>query len=142
MHYLDIFPVNHAIWENQTFKVGYTFKKRNQYISQIDWVLISTDLFRYVRGFHILSHTPFCSNHAALVLSVTGCVADMRDLLENAQCLGIDPGDGVHHCKAVRCTDIDREIFLSRLPEPGIFGDFTDFMDTVSKYLIDTCRRP
>ena len=81
-------PLNHMTYRNTVFHGGLTYKQGRQWISQLDWGLVSQELLSHVNNFTIIQQTPILTDHAALHLELVNLPYPVNDLLCRAKQLG------------------------------------------------------
>ena len=85
---LDIFPVNHLTHSNRSFDGNKTFKKRENWISQLDWLLVSSPRLGMLDDFTINQHSPFLSDHAALTVRLSSMPSSLDAVVQRSKLLG------------------------------------------------------
>ncbi len=66
---------------------GLTYRQKDQWVTQIDWALISENLISQILEFKILNYIPFPSNHAPISLTIS-CHGELpKSLLDRAMLL-------------------------------------------------------
>ena len=118
---LDIFPVNHLTHSNRSFDGNKTFKKRENWISQLDWLLVSSPLLGMLDDFTINQHSPFLSDHAALTVRLSSMPSSLDAVVQRSKLLGTydtyKTGQRVAR-KAVHINSFSAEGFRAELPDP------------------------
>ena len=117
---LDLYPVNHLILHGKCFMGAKTYRKREKWISQLDWLFCSSQLLSLIHSFDIVQNTPFKSDHAALAATVECPTPSVSYVLERAKFLGEDLFDRNQSMskKAVNIDSVIPEDFNAALPDP------------------------
>ena len=86
-----LYPVNHLTFNGKYLAGGVTFRKREAWISQIDWCFCSSEVIPCIRKFSVLGESPLLGDHAALAVDVEvpGPCVDLT--LERARLLNAYP---------------------------------------------------
>ena len=117
---LDIYPVNHLNYGEKHFAGNKTYRKRDNWISQLDWLLVSSSLLHLVTDFTVEHHSPLLCDHAALSVGIA-CPPPMLDVTwERAKLLGTYPENSrkAIGCRAVPINSLCPEGFNAALPDP------------------------
>ena len=85
---LELYPINHLIFRGRKFKGTKTFRKGENWISQLDWLFCSSQLLPLINHFDIVQDTPFKSDHAALIATIKCPAPCLDSILERAKLLG------------------------------------------------------
>lgn len=111
---VGMLPLNHASVGNRNFDGTLTFKKKDNWVSQLDWCLVSETLTDNIMNFIILKDTPLKSDHAALE-TVLICNDFHLDLVESsARILGSYPTcENICGSRNIKFTDINSQLFTN-----------------------------
>ena len=82
-------PVNHVKVNGMSFEGNLTYRKKDVWLSQLDWMLCSLNALPYVSEFSVLQSHPFQSDHAALKLRMSIPSRDPEEILDRARLLGV-----------------------------------------------------
>ena len=149
-----IYPANHLTHNNRTFDGNKTFRKREKWISQLDWLLVSPPLLHMLDDFAINQHSPFLSDHAALTVKLKCSPLSLEIILQRSKLLDTyanSAGQRVAR-KAVQMNSFSAEKFRTELPDASTWWrqlcDSTDtdepesvdnFCNQLTNVLYDTC---
>ena len=140
---LNLKPVNHVKFYSRNFNGDLTYRQGERWVSQLDWVLVSTNVFNDITDYTIDQHCSFDSNHAALYLSLKIQSISYNYLYNRALFLGFYKDlAGFQNKKNLSMSGIDREKFVSKLPPTSSFWNIGDtyLYDTLTKTLYDICN--
>jgi hypothetical protein len=84
----NIVPVNHMKHHNVTCEGGYTYKQKNNWISQLDWALCSINMLSHIKKFRIIQDQNLPTDHAAIALSLTNLLCPAAHIRNCAEQLG------------------------------------------------------
>ena len=121
---LGVYPANHLIHGNRAFDGNKTFRKRENWISQLDWLLMSSPLLRMLNDFTVNQHSPFLSDHAALTVRLSSLPPSLDAVFQRAKLLDTyDTHTTVQRVarKAVHINSFSAEDFRSELPDPVVW---------------------
>ena len=119
----NIFPVNHLKYGARSFIGNKTYRKRDKWISQLDWLLVSAPLLHLIDDFTVDQQTPFSSDHAALSVKMIRSPLSSGVTLERAKLLDSYPnrtGHGIAR-RAVHINSINSERFNAALPDAALW---------------------
>ena len=126
MKQLNITPVNHLIYKSKIYKGNLTFKRKNKWISQLDWAMVSTQLIPYIVNFDVNQQISLPTDHAPIVLELQ-LPENSNQLEKFAKNLGQEYT--IHqvespHCKPpIKMPRIDLTKFQNILPNPDQFDE-------------------
>ena len=66
----EVYPVNNVTLNGKQFSGNLTFRKRTEWISQLDWCICSFDVLQCIRDFAVLSSSPLLGDHATLSVAI------------------------------------------------------------------------
>ena len=138
---LNLRPVNHAYNSLVDFQGNLTFKKKDKWISQLDWCIVSANMLQDITSFEILQNLPLVSDHAALSVIITRkCV--LTDYLQECAYLLDNYSDKVPSAARVpvKYNNMDMDAFVSHLCHADDLWQSTDIFSEVSSILYKTCR--
>jgi hypothetical protein len=84
----NIVPVNHMKHHNVTCEGGYTYKQKNNWISQLDWALCSINMLSHIKKFRIIQDQNLPTDHAAIALSLSNLQRPAAHIRNCAEQLG------------------------------------------------------
>ena len=128
----NLLVLNNLSNVTKLFRGGKTFKKKNEWISELDLCLLTFSLLDSVDKFKIHQTTFLPSDHAPISLELTLRRMDMNYLCERAGQLGqhwswgIRKPDEVVVRKPIKIDNIDKDLFLSKLSEANMRCEVTD----------------
>lgn len=113
----DLHPLNHLCYRGRQLEGALTFRKRDRWISQLDWAAVSTSAIGTVESFGVLQDTSLPSDHAPIILEMKGLDIPAEQLLARAEDLGTlewqnPPGN---RPKSIAMTKIDPRAFRGNL---------------------------
>ena len=129
-------PVNHMVYKNKHFSGNFTFKQRNSWISQLDWVFVSKSAIDSIADFIMLNDISLPTNHAPLGLRicVPNFVAD--ELMQRSTQLG---SSVIPRCISkrhpVKMENIDRQKFIDIIPSVETLWNGYPCVDDLSNAL-------
>ena len=136
----DIKPVNHLRFHNQSFPGKLTFKQGNDnWISQLDWCLVSTNALKNVHSFDILQSVSLPTNHAPLSLTLTGFEPSLTDLVTRSKWLGQSSYTSPPiHKRPIPFSSVSPSLFTQSLPEPSPEWSSISDVNTLSAKVAET----
>ena len=112
----DLKPLNHLRLGGKRFQGGLTFRKRDAWISQLDWALASTAVVKRVEDFRVMNEQPIIStDHAPITLRLMPFNSFDIDILTRATDLGVTVATS-SSIPAIRMHSIDGPLFRMNLP--------------------------
>ena len=141
-----IIPLNHLHTDHIDCIGDFTYRQKDEWISQIDWILCSKDLIPSVTDFHVLKDHPIPTNHAAVACDLNMKHYPIKDITDRARLLGsYDQGTHERNMrKPVKFVDIDVHKFLNDLADINqlLYADMTvDCVSSqLSELLYDSCK--
>lgn len=136
---LNLTPVNHASLMGIDFNGKLTYKKGNDWISQIDWCFVSKNIIKNICNFQILENIPAHSDHAAIVVDIFTSGTSLNQILECASFLGRYAVNAAPR-KTIKYEDINCESFQLNLTSPDSVWQSTDVISEATNILYDTCK--
>ena len=126
----DIKPVNHLQYKGHNFGGNLTFRKGTNWISQLDWALVSCSALENVLGFDILQETQVMTDHAPLSLRLGNFSPSTAALEERALQLGsyAMPSSKPWR-RQIAMHSVDSMAFQQKLPSPDFLWTFTNDTD-------------
>ena len=146
---LNLTPVNHMIYKSKHFEGNFTFRKKANWISQLDWAFVSTKLVPNITSFNVLQSHRIPTDHAPITLEIN-LLHSMKKLLTRAKNLEAEyslKNNTKQHCKkAIKMDNIDILNFNTILPNPNQLWDdisnqnesIEDINDEICKTLYDS----
>lgn len=142
-------PVNHLVCQYVTCDGGLTFRRSGNWISQLDWAIVSATLVNSITDFKILREADLPSDHAPIVLQMNLPTHLPASVLQRAQLLGSDQyesGAGVSRAgrRPIQFHKVNTTAFSELLPDPAAlvpkFEDSpADMCTVISEVLYETC---
>ena len=138
---LDLLPVNHAQLADKCMDGNYTFKRKNVWISQLDWVLVSANLMKDVMCFDIVDNIPLKSDHAAIAITLKGSKVLLDDICRAASDLdSYYVPNKTLRLKPVKYEHIDSLQFINNLNDGGpIVWDNPDVIHKATEKIYLAC---
>ena len=117
---LDMYPVNHLTFWGKSFVGRKTFRKRERWISQLDWLFCSSQLLHLIHKFDVVQNVPFKSDHAALTVTIECPPPPTECILERAKLLGEYPCGAAQDIsrKAIKFSNVNVDSVVAALPDP------------------------
>ena len=122
----NLVPVNHLVCQHVVCEGGPTFRRRGNWVSQIDWALISQTSVSAIQEFKILRESDLPSDHAPIVLQLSLTAHLPEDLLQRAQQLREnlqEPGTSATAThmprKPIQFHRVSTALFSGNLPDPA-----------------------
>ena len=84
----NLLPINHLIYKGHSHDGKLTFRRKNKWISQLDWIICSCNLLHHIDVFRISQNTEIPSDHAPLTLEISRLAYSPHHLLSCAKELG------------------------------------------------------
>ena len=129
-------PVNHLQFNEKHFPGNLTFKKKSQWISQLDWMICDTTSLPCIRDFQVLQKSCLPTDHAALSLTLE-CSTPAQAILDRASDLGQSVQPRLPKHTAVSVKSIDLTQFTSNLPNPALFWQNPNDIDSSCKFITE-----
>lgn len=142
IHNCSIFPINGLKSDSNEFMRKLTFRRANNWISEIDYVLISPHLFNYISSFCIDSNVLLPSNHAIISFKLNIPLIDRiptSEILQNANHLfNYDhiPTNNTNVKRKLNSSEIDIFKFssiLNNLDTPEILNDLDNIENSMNE---------
>ena len=119
----NVYPVNHLNLGAKCFIGSKTFRKRDNWISQLDWLFVSSQLLHMVCEFVVDQQAPFSSDHAALKATFTRPFQSVERIIERAalldRCSHVTRQTNVRKTVHIDSVDVDRA--RAALPDPVLW---------------------
>ena len=119
-HEFKLVPINHLTHGDKTFQGNFTFKKKSNWISQVDWALCDIDTIRSVDKFEVIQDSCLRTDHAAISVKLK-CSFPMSSLEHRAKDLGQSVLPRAPTSISLKAKSVDPLIFLESLPDPSLF---------------------
>ena len=135
----DLKPLNHLIFNGNKFQGDLTYKQGSQWISQLDWCLVSANALPHVASFKILHSSGLPTDHAALSLVLKQFEPSVTDLLYRSKMLGqsVTPQPQLSR-RAIPYARVDPVSFNAALPPPADEWYKIENVDTLASTMADT----
>ena len=129
-------PLNHMTYREKRFKGGYTFKKRSNWISQLDWAIVSSSILDTIQDMEVMSEPRVPSDHAPIRLMITETKVPDEDLLHRAEDLGTSSWQN-HNSRTpgIPFRRINERLFKEALPDPANLLDQDTDLSTSLKII-------
>ena len=141
----DIVPVNNLIYEQKTFHGGLTYRQKDNWVTQLDWALVSKSAIKHVHSFKILNDIVLPTNHAPVEITIGGFYTPASDLLERAKQLGVSyPKEtNIPMCRrTIQMYNLDSNKFKEHLPPTDtlwdVNQDVANLCDVITETLYNT----
>jgi hypothetical protein len=137
---INVIPVNHSNIGNKHFTGNYTFKKKDKWISQLDWAFVSSNALKDIDSFRIIADTPIKSDHAALEVAINRSRFPMSYISFSARSLGMySQYEKIPKKKVLKYEQINQEVFKNILPCTDSLWYSPDLISTVTASLLVVC---
>ena len=139
-----LIPVNHLQINQTTCEGGFTFKKKQRWISQLDWVICTEAAAKYVQDFRILQQEQLPTDHAALSLTIRGIQLPASHLLDSAKQLDLyienEQKTIEKSIHPIHFNNVNHDSLQGNLPEPEHIWHLAmdSDIDTLCNSLTDT----
>ncbi len=116
---LNLLPINHMKVGTLQCKGGFTYRKSETWISQIDWALASHTLLSAIKAFDIVQMHPVPTNHAGIHTEIDISINSPAYILERANLLGTyrERCNPSVSKRPFHMAQIDAAKFLQNLPD-------------------------
>ena len=112
-------PVNHMMYRSKQFDGNFTFKKKDRWISQLDWSLVSTSCIQNIISFDVLQIATLLSDHAPIALTLGKTTCAGNDLLLSASLLGTSVVPSAKSGRPpIAMQNVNQSTFTQLLPSP------------------------
>ena len=137
----DIVPVNHAQYKDIHCDGNYTFRKKDKWISQLDWALVSTNILSSITQFAIVENSILRSDHAAIALSLTCESTSLKELLWYSKALGqsVFSESKRNKLKTFKINQIDQLCLMEHLTQNTPGWDSQDIVTESTNALYKAC---
>ena len=126
----NLVPVNHLQRARNSFDGALTFRRRSNWISQLDWTIMSSSLIDHIHSYHILQDTDLPTDHAALVLHIRVMDVPASCILSCANQLGVYTFQETSMTKkAIKANVIDTRTYVNNLPHITTIWNHSEEMD-------------
>ena len=118
---MEICPLNHLSYQNINFEGKLTFRQREGWISQIDWILCSKQFVPHVKSFEVLQQIPIKTNHAAVTCTLSVPPLSAELILKRANTLDAYPElKPNNRTSPIKFHMINKDVFIANLPDPEL----------------------
>ena len=137
-------PVNHLVYKGKEFHGNYTFRQKASWISQLDWVIVSSTALQNVMDFDVLHDVPVPTNHAAVAVTLRDITHLQNEVFQRATELGSCIYPKPQRLVPVAMHTVDPNLLVRNLPnvdnmwQPNL--DIDDISTQVSCLLYDAAR--
>ena len=145
----NMVPVNHLVCRHVACDGGPTFRRGGNWISQLDWAIVSATSVNSITEFKILREADLPSDHAPIVLQLNFTSHLPAAVLQRAQQLDSDQyesGASVSRAgrRPIQFHKVNSAVFSELLPDPAAlvprFEDSpADMCTVISEVLYETC---
>ena len=115
-----LIPVNHLQLNQTICEGGLTFRKKQRWISQLDWAICSESAATHVKYFNILHNEILPTDHAALSLNICGFDRSSHHILDSANQLDSyvvnNPRENRLITRPIPFSSINRTTLIDNLP--------------------------
>ena len=139
----NLLPVNHLMTESTQCDGGLTYRKKDRWISQVDWAFCSRATTNRIGTFTLLQDIHMPTDHAALILKVEVTRNTAKNIFASSKELGINvcekpSSKSTKH--PITTNQISNEVFVNNLPSIDNMWNMidTDQLDIVCDCLSDT----
>ena len=142
----QLYPVNNSVTKSCISEGNFTFRMKDKWVSQIDWMLCSREILEQVESFTIKQEELKLSNHAPLSISIRVPVTvSLPQLLYRASLLEEEEyyRNTTSHTKAIQMKSVNTDQFIANLPNLDHHFDGTNVNQmcaSVSEMLHKTCN--
>ena len=131
-------PVNHLIYRDKVFNGNFTFKQRHNWISQIDWAVMSCRALPHLQEFKVLNALSLPTNHAPLSVELGSFTFPLFDIQRRDKQLGeAEPRKFHSRKRPLPMSDIDPAAFVEQLPDPESCWQLINDVDSLSAAMSD-----
>ena len=142
----QLYPVNNSVTKSCISEGNFTFRMKDKWVSQIDWMLCSREILEQVESFTIKQEELKLSNHAPLSISIRVPVTvSLPQLLYRASLLEEEEyyRNTTSHTKAIQMKSVNTDQFIANKPNLDHHFDGTNVNQmcaSVSEMLHKTCN--
>ncbi len=143
----NLVPVNHMCIGGIQCEGGFTYRQKQNWISQIDWCICSQMCVQNIDSFCILNQVEFPSNHAPISVLLSHDQVAPEIILERAKLLNEIPQakGSKHTCKPYRMWQLNMQKFQESLPDPETLVPTCDdeavmLCETITNTLYQACE--
>jgi hypothetical protein len=139
-----LIPVNHLQLNQTSCEGGLTYKKKQRWISQLDWAICTESAAKYVQSFNILHCEELRTDHAALSLQIGGFERSPSHLLDSAKQLDSyivnKPNENRLIKRPIPFSNVNQTMLIDNLPPTDILWHLTmdSELNMVCDCLVDT----
>ena len=131
-------PVNHLIYRDKVFDGNFTFKQKQNWISQIDWVVMSCRALPHLQEFKVLNALSLPTNHAPLSVELGSFTIPLFDIQCRAKQFGeAEPRKFHSRKRPLTMSNIDPAAFVEQLPDPESCWQLINDVDSLSGAMSD-----
>jgi hypothetical protein len=137
----DMLPINHLKINKITCDGKLTFRKRQEWISQLDWAICSKQLVHNIADYQILQDTTLPTDHAPITLKLSGLKQSPEHILSCANHLDEYVQPGIIYKKyPTTASHIDHQLLNENLPQTGdlLENSIHQSIDSLCEKLADT----
>ena len=80
--------VNNAVIENQVYTSQLTYRQGNVWTSELDYVLVSSNMLKSIKSYNVHQDMSLPSDHAPITINIEPQHVNLNNLLERAKMLG------------------------------------------------------
>ena len=125
-------PVNHMKYRSKQFDGNLTFRKKDRWISQLDWSLVSNACIQNIVSFNILQTATLPSDHAPITLTLGKFTCTGNGLLLSASQLGTSVVPSTRSGRSpIAMQNINHSAFIQLLPSPENLWELTVDIDGI-----------
>ena len=84
-HACEMIPVNHLIYKGNSFPGALTYRQISNWISQLDWSLISSDAVPQIKSYTFHKDLNLLTDHAGIGIKISNFGVSANDILLRAE---------------------------------------------------------
>ena len=125
-----LFFVNNLVYQGRYYKGNLTFRRKHNWISEVDVVMVSRNILPRIIDYHVDQNLRFPSDHAPISfsMSIEGLMQSPSDLVKSAELLGDHavlhnahrqrtPANIPNSRKVIPCKRVDLPAYLASLDD-------------------------
>ena len=134
----NVAVVNNAVIENQVYTSQLTYRQGNVWTSELDYVLVSSNMLKSIKSYNVHQDMSLPSDHAPLFINIEPQHVNLNNLLERANmlgdhCVGQGSSGKSMYKRPIKFNTVDKHMFLDKLSQCEMPEDYQDHESAIQQ---------
>lgn len=133
----DIIPINYLHYNNKYFEGNLTFKRGNNWLSEIDWLFMNSNILNILHDFDVIHNNMLPSNHAPISIKLNPNLSKFKNyyLIEKRSSLlgshATSQNNTTLSTKSILTKNLNIDLFTRNISSTSFPQNFTSLNDVI-----------